>query len=283
MQDFKYFKPFIIATLIIGFFSILFIYFYYTNYQTMKEKEAAQEVVNETKVIEEPIIEEETEETQKVSVFEKDMETKTKYNNEKVLKNKGKEALSADIVSDFKYDIFMNLYSGKSSKAIDIGKDISKSYDFLDEKYRDFEIFIYELINYFDGFENMKVSKKNNVISKLDSPELILFVFNSLSFNEKLIVSRDVYSEIFSDEINSYLGLTVLSSGTEGIETCGAKNVFFVTSGYDGYYIKFSYLGCDYKLYYLKDEASNQTIIMGIDKLNDEITTIDEYQQVYGD
>lgn len=283
MQDFKYFKPFIIATLIIGFFSILFIYFYYTNYQTMKEKEAAQEVVNETKVIEEPIIEEETEETQKVSVFEKDMETKTKYNNEKVLKNKGKEALSDDIVSDFKYDIFMNLYSGKSSKAIDIGKDISKSYDFSDEKYRDFEIFIYELINYFDGFENMKVSKKNNVISKLDSPELILFVFNSLSFNEKLIVSRDVYSEIFSDEINSYLGLTVLSSGTEGIETCGAKNVFFVTSGYDGYYIKFSYLGCDYKLYYLKDEASNQTIIMGIDKLNDEITTIDEYQQVYGD
>ena len=61
------------------------------------------------------------------------------------------------------------------------------------------------------------------------------------------------------------------------------KNVFFVTSGYDGYYIKFSYLGCDYELYYLKDEASNQTIIMGIDKLNDEITTIDEYQQVYGD
>lgn len=282
MNNLKNMKPLIIIFLFLGFFTILFLYFYSTNYTQYKEKEAEKEAIEISKTEENNKVDEsiEQETINTVSVFETDLEKKKNNNSSKTLKNTGNNLLNNDLISDFKYDILNLLYSGEIDKAIEKGNEIKKEYDFFDKNFSSFEVFIYETINFFDNFSNMNTTEKNNLISKLDSPELILFVYNSLSFKERMIVSKDKKSEIFNEKI-SFLGLNILKCGTEGLETCGAKNVFFITSDYDGYYIKFSYLGTDYKLYYIKDENSNQTIIMGIDKLDEDITTIEDYLNIY--
>ena len=81
--------------------------------------------------------------------------------------------------------------------------------------------------------------------------------------------------------IPNSIGLIVNRYGKDGLERAGAENVFFVTSDYNAYSIKFTYFGNEYILYYLKDKKSNQTVIMGIDDLSGDISTLKDYEIVY--
>lgn len=268
---------------IIGFFTLLFLKFYSDNYSAIStnEEEVILEEAIKTEVVKDnkelPEINENM-----TSVFDKDLQRKESGTITKSLDNTGSKELSDAIVKTVKDELFNSLYSGNISKAIEDATYVKENYDFSNEEFYDFEILIYEILHNFKNYTgNESIRTKNALIASLDSPELILFVFNDASFEERLNLAQDKHSELFDEEFYSTLGFNVKSYGYEGVETCGGDNVFFITSDYKGYYIAFSTLKGNYKLYYLKNKQSNSTIIMGIDKLGGEYTTIKEYTELY--
>lgn len=269
--------------LLLAFFTILFLKFYSDNYGVISNEEE--------EILEEALINEEKSEEYELpsvnydnmtSVFDRDLPKKETGKISKTLDSTGTKELNDNISATVKNEILLSLYQNDIEKAKKDALYVKENYDFSDDEFLDLEVFIYEVLHTLANYSSsMNIKTKASLVSSLESPELILFVLNKSSMEERMTLCQNKHSEIYSEQFSSSIGLSILEVGPEGVETCGADNVFFVTSGYDGHYIKFKTLKNTYKLYYLTDRKSGNTILMGIDILGGEYTTIKEYQNIY--
>ena len=274
----------IVGFSVLCFFTLLFLNFYSKNYKQIKSEEGEileQIITEEVNGTEEVVLPEINTESM-ISVFDRDLSKKKEGSSLKSLNSTGSKELSDSISKTVKSEILKDLYSNDINKAISDATYVKENYDFSNTEYSDLELFVYETLNILNNYsENINTKTKIGLIGRLKSPEIILFVFNKYSLEERISLSQNTSSEVYNETFPNNIGLTILNYGDEGVETCGADNVFFVTSGYSGHYIKFKTISSTYNFYYLIDESTDTTLIMGVDNLNGEYTTIKEYLNIY--
>lgn len=207
------------------------------------------------------------------SVFDKDLAVRKALEGSKEFSaTKGEIPFTPELRASYKEAILEALYLNEFSKAIDYTREVIDNYNLKSDEYdfRPFETFLYEVLS-FEDYRTMGFTEKKGILMKLNSPELILFVYLTSSFDEqyKLVTNKKSHM-IFDNALYGY-NLKYIGSSTSGLYSdMRIDDAYFVVpDDIDGYKISFSINGIDYILYYIKYIENNNIEIIYVENQND--------------
>ena len=274
-----------IGLLLLSSFTILSIYIYYRNsinpnnmkgadikvIQTSENKK--EDKAKESFVKEKDVIYETNEVKVSKSVFETDLEI-NKYLKEKGNKslplNTVNEKLDSVIVNQKTNEIMSCLYNEDFKESTLIAKEISQTYDFTDEDFRNFEVFIYEVLN-FEDYNSLPTLQKIELLEELYSPELILYIYLMIDDTTRMDITKNkINSEVFSKFNSLSYSVYFKTHLKAGLYSeMNINNAYFIVpDDIEGYKIKFTIDKKEYILYYVRNMSNDKIEIIKLDNLS---------------
>jgi hypothetical protein len=205
------------------------------------------------------------------SVFETDLKLQEAIiNSEKVIISKGELEFTKDLQDRYKHEIIQALYRKDFKKAYDYSNEVIKNYNLNQESLKEYSIFLCEILDLKD-YNKLGFQDKKTLISKMVSPEIILFMFLELSDNEQYSLLAYKRSHFIVGNPIYGANLTYKGHLTANLysEMCLDKVFFIPPANVEGFKISFEFNGDNYRLYYIRHKKTNLIEIISIENITE--------------
>lgn len=206
------------------------------------------------------------------SVFDTDLKLQEALaNSDKALVFKGELEFTESLQEEYKTAILGALYLNNYKKACDYANEIIKNYDLNSEEFKNYEIFLYEVLELKD-YDSKSFQEKKSILEDMLSPELILFMFLKFEGVEQYDILTYKDSDMLFGNAVGRANLTYKSHLSAGIYTEMRLNdaYFVVPDNIDGYKITFDLEQISYRLFYIRYKETNKIEIIKIENLSED-------------